>query len=108
MVKPCPEAAHAWRADWNYSAEEGCLEGDRPRPGRTLDTLVVVVAGEPGCHLPPQELGDGDRRRLHGDAGELAVSVVGDRVVGRGRDEDQVAFADLLGVAGHRHRAAAA
>jgi len=50
----------------------------------------------------------GDGRRLDRDAGQLGVAVVGDRVVGGGRDQDQVSLADLLGVAGDGHRAGSA
>ena len=63
----------------------------RIEPAQLILVVVFVVAGDLG-HLAAVELGDGDRRRLDRDAGKLAVAAVGDRVVGRRRDEDQVAL----------------
>src|SRR6476620_6514371 len=70
--------------------------------------IVVVVAGQLGCELLAVELFHRDGRRGGRDVDERLTAVVHDRVLGRGRDEDQIALADLLRVACHGHAPGAA
>ncbi len=90
-----PTPTRTWRAQEIQTIPRATVQNSRrrsprPRPaGRCRARRPRPEATAPRCR----------RARL---------AVVGDRVVGRRRDEDQVALGDLLGVARHRHRAGAA
>ena len=64
------------------------------RPGALL-VVVVVVADGLGCQATAVELVRRDARGLDHDEDEGLGAVVGNRVVGRRRDQDQIALSSL-------------
>src|SRR6188474_917923 len=106
--KPRKKQADQGRRERGVLCTRATEDAEMRRLSRGLQIVVVEVVARDLGQLIAVELGCRDRWRLHRDAGELALAVIGDRVVGRRRYEDQVSLGDLLGVAGDGHRARAA